>query len=210
MEAQTPGSQSGEPNQPTVGVKRLLQVLADTESSDRNSSALQLHRSLPSRGWDVRTLALAPGRSADLASTIPVMAPSRRSLATVNQFRTEQAWSDVVLLRGLDCAGVARAAGIVGNAPKRILALSSEPRRWAEAGRMSRFDRFLVHSVDSVVVNSESDLQLLEHLDPTLRHVRWIDPHGGSHPVDMKPTLPPEVIMSRWLDCLNTALPSRP
>lgn len=212
---QTESEILGTPEQATSGVRRLLQVLADTEASDRNRSALQLHRSLVAEGWDVRTLALAPGRRADLAATIPVMAPSRRSLAAVSQFRTEQAWADIVLLRGIDCASVAIAAAFLGGAsPKRILALSNEPQKWTAARKISRPQRFLVSSAAVVVVDSELDVDLLAQLDPAFGAVRWIAPYGGGSasgaPEVVQREFSAEIILSLWLDCLNTALPSRP
>lgn len=198
----------------------MLQVLADTRASDENLAALQLHQALTGRGWAVRTLALAPGRHSELAAIIPVMAPSRRSFTAVGQFRTEQAWADVVLVRGLAVAGVARAAGRV---PRRVLALWCEPARWIGTGRISRLDLFLLRSAASVVVSSESELIALEQLAPDLGDVRTISATGpavgsvGSAVGDSdgcsggeEERFAPEADVERWMECLDAALPSQP
>ncbi|MGB3412903.1 MAG: hypothetical protein WBA45_17125 [Microthrixaceae bacterium] len=192
-----------------AGPTRLLQVLSDTGASDENLASLQLHQALTGRGWAVRTLALAPGRHSELATTIPVMAPNRRSFTAVGQFRTEQAWADVVLLRGLATAGVARAAG---RTPQRVLALWSEPARWIGGARISRLESFLLRGAASVVVTSEADRVDLVLLVPDLSDLRAISVSGtvAAKPDGEPEQLAAETAIDRWMECLNAALPSRP
>ncbi|MGB6058466.1 MAG: hypothetical protein WBF71_09390 [Microthrixaceae bacterium] len=153
------------------------------------------------------------------------MAPNRRSFTAVGQFITEQAWADVVLLRGMGTAGVARAAGRV---PKRVLALSSEPARWTGAGRISRLDLFLLRSAVSVVVTSESERIAVRQLVPDLGDVQAISATGpavggvagGSEDASDSASggasgggaerFAPETTVGRWMECLDAALPSRP
>lgn len=82
-----------------VGV-RVLQVLEDTDRTPTHVDALQLHTWLTDAGIEVRTVALAPGRTGGLAATVPAIAPGRRTLAALTQLRAEARWADVVLLRG--------------------------------------------------------------------------------------------------------------
>ena len=89
-------------------MRRVLQVLADPDPSPASAAAASLHRYLAAHGYEVRTLALGPGRRAGLQSDVPPMAPSHRSLAGLLQFRREAVWADAVLLRGRRTAHVAR------------------------------------------------------------------------------------------------------
>lgn len=93
-------------------MRRVLQVLADPDPSPASAAAASLHRVLTSRGYEVRTLALGPGRRPGLESDVPPMAPSHRSLAALLQFRREAVWADAVLLRGRRTAYVARFGGV--------------------------------------------------------------------------------------------------
>jgi hypothetical protein len=76
---------------------RVLQVLADTDADPVNRFAVDLHPALSDLGFEVRTLALAPGATGELASVIPAISPSRRSLAATTELRREARWADVVL-----------------------------------------------------------------------------------------------------------------
>ena len=78
----------------------MLQFIGDTDVEPAHVAALALHRLLSSRGIEVRTLALAPGRRGGLEQDVPSIAPSRRSLAARGQVRTESRWADVVVLHG--------------------------------------------------------------------------------------------------------------
>lgn len=89
-------------------MRRVLQVLADPDPSPASAAAASLHRYLSAQGYEVRTLALGPGRRAGLQSDVPPMSPSHRSLAALLQFRREAVWADAVLLRGRRTAHVAR------------------------------------------------------------------------------------------------------
>ena len=89
-------------------MRRVLQVLADPDPSPASAAAASLHQYLAARGYEVRTLALGPGRRPGLQSDVPPMAPSHRSLAALLQFRREAVWADAVLLRGRRTAHVAQ------------------------------------------------------------------------------------------------------
>ena len=89
-------------------MRRVLQVLADPDPSPAAAAAAALHRYLVPLGYEVRTLALGPGRRTGLQADVPPMSPSRRSLAALLQFRREAVWADAVLLRGRRTAHVAR------------------------------------------------------------------------------------------------------
>jgi hypothetical protein len=90
---------------------RVLMVLADTDRTDANLSAIDLHGVLVGLGFEVRTIALGPGRTGGLASLVPVISPGPRSLAAHLELRREQAWADVVVAHGLAAARVAQRAG---------------------------------------------------------------------------------------------------
>lgn len=111
---------------------RVLQVLPDTDASEGNLAAIELHGDLAAAGVEVRTLALGPGRVGQLAGSVPVIAPSKRSLAAHTQLRAEQRWADVVLLRGAEVAAV---SALAGGSITRIMVLWNEPQRWADGAR---------------------------------------------------------------------------
>ena len=94
-----------------MGAHRILQVLANPDPSPATFAAVELHRWLATEGWDVRTVAAAPGRRRGLQADIPPMAHSARSFAAVTQFRRESEWADAVLLRGRRTSFLARFAG---------------------------------------------------------------------------------------------------
>ncbi len=107
-----------------MAIQRVLQILQDTDATDQNLAALELHKGLSQAGCEVRTLALGPGRTGQLAQSVPVISPSRRSLAAYTQLRTEQRWADAMILQG------ARAAQVAALLPRTVptaISLWSEP-----------------------------------------------------------------------------------
>jgi hypothetical protein len=88
---------------------RVLQLIGDTDVTTEHLAALALHRELQRRSFEVRTLALAPGRVGGLDQDVPAVAPSRRSLAARAQVAGESRWADVVVLHGPGALGVATA-----------------------------------------------------------------------------------------------------
>lgn len=146
---------------------RVLQVIGTTDAEDRNLSALDLHHGLTQLGVEVRTLALAPGRTAGLAAVVPSMAPTPRSLSAHTQFRREQRWADVVVLHGAAPAG---AAGVttIRNAAPTIVVLGDDAARWREAPVPSRAMR-VVSNASAVVVGADADADMTERLglDPS-------------------------------------------
>jgi Glycosyltransferase Family 4 len=133
-----------------VGRARVLQVLADTDDVDDGRFALELHGRLAERGLEVRTLALGPGRRGGLEAVLPVMSPSRRSIAAHTQLRREQRWADVVVLRGERPALVAALANRAG-APPTVLALAGDAHRWAAGPVPSRVHRLVQQGLAAVV-----------------------------------------------------------
>ncbi len=79
---------------------RVLQFVADTDPDPVVDAALGLHRRLVEHGLEVRTLALAPGNRPGHEALLPVVAPSRRSLAARSGVQVERRWADVVVLHG--------------------------------------------------------------------------------------------------------------
>jgi glycosyltransferase involved in cell wall biosynthesis len=79
-------------------MSHVLQLVTDTDRRGAQVFASDLHAALVRRGRDVRTVALAPGRVGGLE--LPVLGPSRRSLATVRALRREIASAAVVVAHG--------------------------------------------------------------------------------------------------------------
>jgi hypothetical protein len=154
---------------------RVLQVLGDTDDDDDGRAALDLHRQLTRAGIEIRTLALAPGTQAGLASIVPTMSPSARSIAAHTQLRREQRWADVVVLRG---EAPAAAAGLahVRTAPPTVLALGVEAQRWLTGPVPPRVVR-LVGRVAAVVVTCGADATVGDRLGLGAGAVRVI-PYG--------------------------------
>ena len=134
---------------------RVLQVLADTDDVDDSRFSLDLHAALATGGLEVRTMALGPGRVGGLESVVPVMSPSRRSIAAHTQLRREQRWADVVLLRGEAPASVAGLA-FIGGGPPIVVALGEEARRWTDGPVPSRIRRLVDRGATVVVTDDAS------------------------------------------------------
>ena len=79
---------------------RVLQLVADTDADPTVDAAVELHRRLAEAGLEVRTLALTPGDRPGHESVLPMIAPSRRSLAARSGVQAERRWADVVVLHG--------------------------------------------------------------------------------------------------------------
>ena len=79
---------------------RVLQFVADTDPDPATDAALALHRRLVDHGLEVRTLALTPGNRPGHEALLPVIAPTRRSLAARSGVQVERRWADIVVLHG--------------------------------------------------------------------------------------------------------------
>lgn len=134
---------------------RVLQVLGDTDDVDDARFALDLHHALSGRSIEVRTIALGPGRVGGLEGLVPVMSPSRRSIAAHTQLRREQRWADVVILRGHGPATVAGLAG-TGGGPPSVLTLGEEARRWTGDPVPSRVRRLVDRGTRLVVTHDSA------------------------------------------------------
>lgn len=156
-------------------VVRVLQIVADNDAVDDNLAALDLHRALSRTGSEVRTLALAPGGDAGLASELPTMAPTQRSLAAHTQFRREQRWADVVILRG-EAASAAAGVARIRNAAPTVVHLTSEVDRWSRAPVPSRALRS-VASAEAIVVRSSEDAAVADRLGRPSDSL-WVIPYG--------------------------------
>ncbi len=142
---------------------RVLQVLGTTDADDDADASLDLHRGLAHLGVEVRTLALAPGRTAGFQTEIPTMGPSVRSLAAVTQLRREQRWADVVVLRGE--APVAAAGWLPARgAPPTVLQLGCDAWDGKGAGVPTRVRRLAQRGIRVVVPH---------------RSARWVGPMLG-------------------------------
>lgn len=100
---------------------RVLFVLSDTDRSDRNLIALELHRGLARLDLEMRTAALAPGRQGGLDDMVPALCPARRSLSAVTQLRREQRWADVVVCWDARAALVQRLSGSRRSLPTVVV-----------------------------------------------------------------------------------------
>ena len=117
-----------------MAIQRVLQVLQDTDATDQNLAALELHKGLSQAGCEVRTLALGPGRTGQLAQLVPVISPSRHSVAAYTQLRTEQRWADAVILQG---TGAAQVAALLPRTVPLAISLWSEPAEFQAGKRVS-------------------------------------------------------------------------
>mgnify|MGYP002629767446 FL=1 len=117
-----------------MAIQRVLQVLQETDATDQNLAALELHKGLSQAGCEVRTLALGPGRTGQLAQSVPVISPSRHSVAAYTQLRTEQRWADAVILQG---TGAAQVAALLPRTVPLAISLWSEPAEFQAGKRVS-------------------------------------------------------------------------
>lgn len=102
---------------------RVLQLLSDTDPSVSNLAALDLHHRLSVAGYEIRTLALAPGRRGGLERDVPPLAPARRSFAAAGQVSVEARWSDLVLLHGERTLTFATSPGRMPRSCPAVVAL---------------------------------------------------------------------------------------
>lgn len=78
---------------------RVLSLVASTDTSVATDRALALHEQLSSYGFEIRTLAVAPGtQQGGHELTLPVIAPSRRSLSAHTQIYAESRWADALVV----------------------------------------------------------------------------------------------------------------
>ncbi|MEX0767795.1 MAG: hypothetical protein WD029_04920, partial [Microthrixaceae bacterium] len=144
-----------------MAIHRVLQILSDTDATDQNLSALELHVGLSHAGIEVRTLALAPGSVGQLAERVPVIAPSRRSLAAYTQLRTEQRWADALILQG---AAVAEVAVMVGGALPTAISLWSEPEDWKQRAHISRRMSRSIRNGAQLVVHTAAAYEIAQEV----------------------------------------------
>lgn len=146
-----------------MAIQRVLQVLQDTDATDQHLAALELHKGLAQAGCEVRTLALGPGKIGQLATSVPVISPSRRSVAAYTQLRTEQRWADALILQG---AHVADVAALVPIPVPTAISLWAEPAQWKDGKRPSwRLMRSARRGSQLIVNNSAAQATLEQVLD---------------------------------------------
>ena len=149
-----------------MAIQRVLQVLQDTDATDQNLAALELHKGLSQAGCEVRTLALGPGRTGQLAQAVPVISPSRHSVAAYTQLRTEQRWADAVILQG---AGVAQVAALLRITVPTAISLWSEPAEFQAGKKASwRLTKFF-RSGAQLVVHQGAALEVVDRAFAGLR-----------------------------------------
>lgn len=100
---------------------RVLFVLADTDRSERNLTATELHRELAVAGIAMRTVALAPGHLGGLDEVVPVLSWARWSPSAVTQLRREQRWADAVVCWDPVAARVQRWSGLRRRLPTAVV-----------------------------------------------------------------------------------------
>jgi hypothetical protein len=142
-----------------VAIQRVLQILQDTDATDQNLAALELHKGLSQAGCEVRTLALGPGRTGQLAQSVPVISPSRRSVAAYTQLRTEQRWADAVILQG---ARAAQVAALLPITVPTAISLWSEPAEFEAGKRVSWRLAKSFRSGAQLVVHQGAALQFVD------------------------------------------------
>jgi len=146
-----------------VAIQRVLQILKDTDATDQHLAALELHHGLTRSGCEVRTLALGPGKTGQLAQSVPVIAPSRKSLAAYTQLRAEQRWADGLILQGVQAAEV---AAVIPGALPTAVGLWSEPADWEGGKRVSlRMAKAMRDGVQLVVTNAAATTSAQRVLD---------------------------------------------
>ena len=77
---------------------RVLQVVTDNDRRGAQVFACELQRALAEPGWQIETVALAPGRVGGL--DIPTLGRSRHSLGTIRALRRKSRHADVVVAHG--------------------------------------------------------------------------------------------------------------
>lgn len=136
-----------------MAIKRVLQILQDTDATDQHLAALELHHGLTRAGCEVRTLALGPGKIGQLAQSVPVISPSHHSVAAYTQLRVEQRWADAFILQG---ARVAEVAALLPSTVPTAVSLWLEPSRWQAGKRPSRRLHRSIRRGSQLVVNNSA------------------------------------------------------
>lgn len=129
---------------PPPSTIRVLQLVAHTDPDPSVDAALSLHHHLVDLGLEVRTLALAPGNRPGHEALLPVIAPSRRSLAARSGVQVERRWADAVVLHGPDVLVHATLPPRSSTVPTVYVGAASADDAVARAGRTAeRFRRRL-------------------------------------------------------------------
>jgi len=144
-----------------VAIHRVLQILQDTDATDQHVAALELHSGLTHAGVEVRTLALGPGAMGQLAMSVPVISPSRHSIAAYTQLRAEQRWADALILQGSHAAEVA--VLVSGSLPTAI-SLWSDPADWQLGQRLSLRMARSIRSGAQLVVHTAAAQASTQHV----------------------------------------------
>lgn len=110
---------------------RVLSLVTSTDSSGPTDRALTLHEQLSSFGFEVRTLAVAPGvQQGGHESTLPVIAPSRRSLSAHTQTYAESRWADAIIVSEPGLLSLLRYTTLRSKLP--IVAISNDEEAAAQ------------------------------------------------------------------------------
>jgi glycosyltransferase involved in cell wall biosynthesis len=113
----------------------VLQVITDTDRRGAQVFATDLHRGLARRGLDVRTVALAAGRSGGLEHV--ALGRRRLGLSTLRALRREISSADVVIAHGSSTLP-ACAIATLGTGVPFVYRQISDTRFWA-ANRLRRW-----------------------------------------------------------------------
>jgi hypothetical protein len=139
---------------------RVLQLIGDTDVTVEHVAAVALHRDLHGHGVEVRTLALAPGRTGGLEHDVPAVAPGRRSFAARGQVAKESRWADVVVLHAPLALTWATTPSPFGRRMPVVVAFWEDPA--AGGGRVGRAQRRILSSAAVVVAPSTQAARTLE------------------------------------------------
>ena len=137
---------------------RVLQFVADTDPDPVTGAAIELHRRLVHHGLEVRTLALAPGNQPGHEAELPVIAPTRRSLAARSGVQVERRWADVVVLHGPRALVHATLPPRSGSVPTVYAGPGPVGAGGAEGRISERFTRRLAAVVTTTVVVADPPL----------------------------------------------------
>jgi glycosyltransferase involved in cell wall biosynthesis len=110
---------------------RILQVITDTDRRGAQVFALDLQRELRALGYDVDTVALAPGSLGGL--DVPTLGPTRRHPSTFGALHREMRRADVVVAHGSTTLPLCALAGLATRTPF-VYRQISDLRFWSPKG----------------------------------------------------------------------------
>ncbi|MDQ1431357.1 MAG: hypothetical protein QOF40_1959, partial [Actinomycetota bacterium] len=108
--------------------QRILQVITDTDRRGAQVFASDLHAELARLGYDVRTVALAPGTTGGL--DVPVLGTKRISASSLRALRRELTGAEITIAHGSSTLPACAIAGLGTRSPF-VYRQISDSRFWA-------------------------------------------------------------------------------